>query len=127
MAVAVTNETLVLNVVNPITQSAATADVADLAEAFTFTPSVRDNKYMAVIYNVSAANGVVTYSIAAGDAWAASAALTGSVAAGVQSAIVLEGGKYSSEDGTIVITITPASGKKLLTDHTLTATGIQMP
>lgn len=127
MAVAITNETMVLNVINPITQSAATADVADLAEAFTFTPSVRDNKYMVVIDNVSGANGTVTYSIAAGDAWAAGDALTGSVVQGVQSAIVLEGGKYLSEDGTIVITITPASGKKLLTDHTLTAVGIQMP
>lgn len=127
MATAIVNETLVLNVVNPITQTAATADTADLAEVFTFTPATFDNRYLIMIYNVSAVNGTVTYSIAAGDAWAAVAALTGSVAQGIQSAIVLEGGKYLSEDGTIVVTITPAGGKKLKTDHTLTAVGVKMP
>lgn len=127
MAVAVTNETMVLNTINPITQSAATETSIDVVEVFTFTPSVMDNRYLLVIYNVSGANGTVTWSIAAGDAWAAGDALTGSVVQGVQSAIVLEGGKYLSEDGTLVVTITPASGKILLTDHALTVTGIQMP
>ena len=127
MAVAVTNETLVLNIENPITQSAATETSVDVVEVFTFTPAVKDNDYLLVIYNVSGTDGTVTYSIAAGDAWAADAALTGSVTQGVQSGIVLEGGKYLSEDGTIVVTITPAAGKILLTDHALTAVGVQMP
>lgn len=127
MAVAVTNEQIVLNVINPITQSAATSSVIDAVEVFTFTPAERDNRYLILINNVTAGEGTITWSIAAGDAWAAGDALTGSVAQTIQSAIVLEGGKYLSEDGTIVITFTPASGKRLLTDHAMTATGIKMP
>lgn len=125
MAVSVTNEQLVLNTVNPITFDAATADTADLAEVFTFTPTVYDNNYIIVMDNASAINGTVTFSVAAGAAWAGSAALTGSVAQGIKSALVLEGGKYISSSGTIVITFTPASGKKLKTDHTFKAVGIQ--
>ena len=127
MATAVTNETLVLNTVNPISTTAATADTADLAEVFTFTPSVFGNKYIIEINNVSASNGTVTYSLAAGAAWAGSAALTGSVAQGIRSQLVVETGKYLSSSGTLSLTITPASGKKLKTDHTLTVCGIHAP
>ncbi len=126
MAQTITNEVLVLNTLNPITVTAAAADTADLAEVFTFTPTAFPNKYMIEIDNVSDANGTVTFSIAAGTSWAAGDALTGSVAQGVKSAIVLESGKYFGATG-FVVTITPASGKKLLTDHTLTVTGVQLP
>ena len=127
MAVAVTNETLVLNTVNPITQDAATADTANLAEVYTFTPTVFGNRYMILMNNPTAGEGTVTYSITAGAHWAGVAALTGSVANEVQSAIVLETGKYLSAAGTIIVTFTPATGKKLLTDHAFTAVGVQLP
>jgi hypothetical protein len=127
MAVAVTNETLVLNTVNPITQDAATSSVVNATEAFTFTPTVFGNRYMILMNNPTAAQGSVTYSITAGAHWAGVAALTGSVANVVQSAIVLETGKYLSAAGTIIVTFTPATGKRLLTDHAFTAVGVQLP
>jgi len=127
MAIAVTNETLVLNTVNPITQTAATSSVINTAEVFTFTPAVFGNRYLILFDNVTAGEGTVTYSIAAGAPWAGDAVLTGSVANAVQSGIVLETAKYQSATGTFSITVTPATGKRLLTDHAFTATGIQMP
>lgn len=126
MAVAVTNSTMVANTITTITDNAATADTIDLAEVFTFTPTKAGYKYLIEIDN-GPTNGTITYSIAAGGFWAAGAALTGSVAQATKRGIVLEGAKYKAAAGTIAITFTPASGKKLLTDHALKVRAIQLP
>ena len=128
MATAVTmTDISAFNTATAVTKVAATADVADTAEEFTITPTKRDGLLVVRINNVSAANGTVAFSVAAGGLWAAGAAKTGTVAQGVSSDVVLEGGKYKKADGTIAITITPASGKKLKTDHTLSIEAIQLP
>ncbi|OUS72983.1 hypothetical protein B1748_23530 [Paenibacillus sp. MY03] len=127
MAVAVQNTTMVLNTITTVTRNAATSSTIDQTEVFTITPTKSDEKVLIYIENVAADQGTVTYSIAAGGYWAAGAALTGSVAQGVGRAIVLEGAKYKAQAGTIAITFTPATGKRLLTDHALRVSVIQMP
>ncbi len=127
MAVSANNETLVLNTPNELAWDAATSSVIDEAEVFTFTPDHPDNKYLIIIDNTSALHGAVGFSVAAGGMWAAGDPLTGSVAQAKAEAIVLEGGKYKSASGTIEITLTPASGKRLLTDHAVRCIAIKMP
>lgn len=127
MAVSTTNSQMVENTITTITANAATSSVIDATEAFTITPTKADYKTLITINNVAAAQGTITYSIAAGGYWASLNALTGSVAQGLSRGIVLEGAKYKGATGTIVITFTPASGKRLLTDHTMTVQVINMP
>ena len=104
-----------------VTANAATADVADTAEAFTITPTKSGN-HVVIMFTNAAANGAYTYSIPVGALWAGDTltAFTGSIAQGTTEAIQLASGKHLSADGTYVITLTPASGKKLLTDHAAT-------
>ena len=71
-------------------------------------------------------HGAVAWSIAAGDYWAAGSAKTGSVAQATTELIMLEGAKYKTQAGTIAITLTPASGKRLLTDHAAAVNCIQI-
>lgn len=127
MAVAVTNTNIpTKNTVTTITSNAATSSVIDTAEVFTITPVKRDGKVLIKINN-GPTHGTVTYSIAKGGFWQAISALTGSVAQATNIGIVLESAKYKKTDGTIVITFTPASGKRLLTDHALTVEVIELP
>lgn len=127
MAVAAVNSTLTVNTIGTVTENAATSSVIDATEVFTLTPTKADHKVLIIIRNVASNQGTITYSIAAGTYWAAGAALTGSVAQGLARAIVLEGAKYKAQAGTIAITFTPASGKRLLTDHLMVVDVIQMP
>lgn len=117
------------NTAVPFVGTAATATVANAAEVFTVTASTKnDNRFAILIKNV-ASQGTVTFSVAAGEFWAApkaAAPLTGSVAQATSSYIILDSSKYMKKDGTISITITPASGKILLTDHALVIGGIQL-
>lgn len=128
MAVTVTETVMLLyDTGYAITSNAATSTVADATEAFTIQPSNADNDVVVIISNPTAAQGSITYSVAAGDFWGAGQALTGTVENATKDAIVLKGAKYKDEDGKIVITFTPASGKKLLTDHAMTVEVIELP
>jgi hypothetical protein len=116
MAVAVTETVIAaLNADQTLTANAATSEVADTAEVFTIVP-VKSGGKMALMFYNGAGHGAVTYSIAAGDFWAA-AAVTGSIAAAATEVLQVETAKVLQNDGTILVTITPASGKRLLTDH----------
>ena len=126
MAVTATINTLAVNTLGVITASAATSSVINATEVFTVVPTVRDQDVVIVINN-GAGHGAITFSVAAGDLWAAGSAKTGSVADGVTSAIVLEGAKYKDDDGAYLITVTPYTGKRLLTDHAMTMQVIQLP
>ena len=118
MAVTVTNTLIsALNADQTLTANAATSSVVDATEAFTITPTGKDNK-MAIVFGNGTGHGAFTYSIAVGaGVFAAPSALTGSIAAGALEVLQIDTGKYMSSSGTIVITLTPASGKRLLTDH----------
>lgn len=126
MAVTVTNVTLTENTIATLTDNAATSSVVDATEVFTFTPTKADARVLIEITN-GPTHGTITYSIAAGGFYAGSAVLTGSVAQALTRGLVLEGAKYKSATGTYVITFTPASGKRLLTDHAMLVRCIQLP
>lgn len=97
------------------TMVAADADTADLAQVFNYTPTGKDNKILVLVDN---ATGILAYSIAAGaGVFKAAAAKTGTVAANTLGAIQIETGPYINASGVIAITLTPASGTKLLTNH----------
>lgn len=118
MAVAVTSSKITaFNTVTAVTANAATADTDALAEVFTITPSRPDYKGVLVIGGTgSAADGNITMSVAAGDLWA-SGAVAGTITKNTVKMIELEGGKVKQDDGTILVTLTPAATDKLLTNH----------
>ena len=124
MGLLVVNKTLTFNTLATSAATAATSTTADEAQLFDIVPTTKAG--IIKIVNASGANGTVTFSLAVGThGGKASAALTGSVAQGVTSYLQVDSGKYANDDGEFALTITPASGKKLLTDHALTVEYIQ--
>lgn len=119
MSVAVTNTNITdYDTETTVTANAATSSVIDTAEAFTVTPTKSGN-HVAILMTNAAGHGAYTWSLPVGALWASdtATALTGSIAAGATEVIQLASGKHLSAAGTYVITLTPASGKRLLTDH----------
>lgn len=116
MAVAVDNTKIVASGIGyQVVNNAATVDSANGSEVFTITPTVAERNTVIRVIN-GAGHGALAFSIAAGDFWA-SKAITGSVSDGKSEIIQIEGA-YSKQDvGTILLTLTPASGKKLLSEH----------
>lgn len=126
MAVTVTNSTMsAYDTEYTLTKNAATSTVADATEAFTITPTKAGSKVVVEFTN-GAGHGAYTYSVPVGDLWAGdtATALTGSIADGATEIIMFESGKHLN-DGVYVITLTPASGKRLLTDHAATVQVIE--
>jgi hypothetical protein len=116
MAVTVTKTTITtINTDQTFTANAATSTTANEAEVFTVTPTKSSGK-SAIVFGNATGHGAYTYSIAAGDLWAG-AAITGSVAAAALEVLEYDSAKVLQDDGTIAITLTPATGKVLLTDH----------
>jgi len=127
MAVACTNTTIAkYNTEYTMTFNAATSSVVDATEVFTVTPTVAGSR-IAIAIKVGITHGAVAYSIAKGGQWGSVAAVTGSVAQAATEIIVFDDAKIMSTSGTYVITLTPASGKRLLTDHAATMQVIEMP
>lgn len=118
MAVTVTNSTFTaLNTITTVIKNAATADVDNTAEVFTITPTKAGKNLLIIIGGTgSGADGNLTYSIAAGDLWA-SGAITGTVTKNTEKMLEIDSAKVLQDDGTILLTLTPASTDKLLTDH----------
>jgi hypothetical protein len=115
---AVTNVKMALNTVKEYATTAATVDTADGKEVFDVTPSKSDGKVLILIANTSALNGSLTASVAAGGFWAAGSALEVTVEQGKTKMLELESAKYLGTNGKYAVTLTPATGKKLKTDHT---------
>ena len=118
MAVTVTNSTIAaFDTITTVTSNAATANVDGTAEVFTMTPTKAGHRCGLIIGGAgSAADGDISYSVAAGDFWA-SVAVTGTVTKNTEKMIELETAKIMQNDGTIAVTLTPISTDKLLTDH----------
>lgn len=114
---AVTNVTVAaLNTQYDLAYTAATVDTANGTEVFDITPTKAYGK-IAVVIQVGDTNGAVAYSFAKGDSVGATGAITGSVAQAKTKIIVIEDAKIR-KGGKYVLTLTPATGKKLKTDHT---------
>lgn len=114
---AITNTKITaLNADQTLTFMAADADTANLAQTFIYTPTGKDNK-ICIGIQVGDTHGAVAYSIAAGVGVFGAAAKTGSIAQAATEVIQIETGKYMLANGTIEITLTPATGKKLASEH----------
>jgi hypothetical protein len=122
MAVAVTNSTIIaLNTSTATTRNVATADADAGAEVFTITPTRPDGKMIIVLdfdnlVATAAADDNATFSIAAGDFWAAEA-ITGTITKSTKTIIQVETGKVLQNDGTILLTLTPSANDKLKSNH----------
>ena len=118
MAVTVTNSTIsAFNTITTMTSNAATANTDALAEVFTITPTETTARLAVIIGGTgSLADGDITYSFAAGDFWAGKA-VTGTVTKNTEKIVQVETANVLQDDGTILLTLTPASTDKLLTDH----------
>lgn len=126
MAVTITNSLVTeLNQEQTLTMNAATSSVINETEVFTYTPTGKDSKIIIGI-QVATGHGAVAYSIANGVGVFAKGAETGSVAAASTEFLQPETGRFMSATGTILITFTPASGKRLLTDHALNVWVIEL-
>jgi hypothetical protein len=120
MAVTCTNVTLEVNTVKVLAADAATETNANKAEAFTFTPTKAGRKIL-ILVTVAAANGTVVCSLGAGSEFWASDAQTFNAVENKTSAFQIEDvARFLTSSDTIVLTLTPATGKKLLTDHAAT-------
>lgn len=114
--VAITNTRIVaLNADQTLTLNAATESTIDTAQKFVYTPTGKDNKILIGFVN-GTGHGAYTYSIAGGSGVFGTAAKTGSIAEGATEVIQIESGRFM-KSGVIEITLTPASGKILLTNH----------
>jgi len=118
MAVTVTNSTIsAFDTITAVTSNAATADTDALAEVFTITPTEITARLSVIIGGAgSGADGNITFSFAAGDLWAG-VAVAGTVTKNTEQAIQVETAHVLQDDGTILLTLTPAATDKLLTNH----------
>jgi hypothetical protein len=105
--------------------TAATAEGANAAEVFDNTPTKRGEKLLIGIVNGAADQGAVAWSIAAGTLFAGVSAKTGSVAQGKTEVVQIETGKHL-KSGKVEITLTPATGKILKTNHAAAIYAIEM-
>lgn len=125
MAVAVTNTAIgVYGTSVDVTSNAATSAVVDATEVFTITTKKPGSKLLIQLTNANT-HGTYTYSIAGGDLWAKKL-ITGSIVQNKRKALMIETGNVGTKTGTIVVTLTPASGKRLLTDHVATMEVIEL-
>ena len=117
--ISVTNSKITtLNTKQALTLMAADADTNDLAQKFIYTPTGKDNRVVIGI-QVGPTNGAVAHSIKGGAGVFGTVAKTGSTAQSTTGIVQIETGRFMQADGTIEFTFTPASGKKLKTDHAL--------
>jgi hypothetical protein len=118
MAVAVVNSTILkMNTVATGTSNLATADTDALAEVFTITPTVGVQKLLIEIGGTgSGADGDITASFAAGEFWA-SKIITATITKNTFKVIEIDLGMVLKYAGTVLLTLTPISTDKLVTDH----------
>jgi hypothetical protein len=118
MAVTAVNSTILhMNIVATGTSNLATADVDGTAEVFTITPTVGVQKLIVEIGGAgAAADGDITASFAAGEFWA-SKAISATVTKNTIKVIQVDLGMVLRYAGTVLLTLTPVSTDKLVTDH----------
>ena len=126
MAVTCTNVTLSRDTVAVLAPDAATADTENLAEVFTITPTKRTDK-MIIEVAVAAANGTVACSLGAGSYWAAKAQTFNAVQNKTSVFHISDIARFMTAAGKILLTLTPATDKKLKTNHAATVQVIELP
>lgn len=122
----ITNVTMAaFDTVTAYSPTAATATDANATETFDLVLTKKPSKAILMFYNANS-HGTYTVSIAAGDCWAGAASATLSIPQNTTKAVQINTSKYMNSDGTIAITLTPASGKILLTNHAATIGCIEL-
>lgn len=104
-------------------QAAAASSVIDTAETFEFASN---GKPFIVLASVANTHGSVALTMTAGDAWAGLAKTIGAAVQNKTTAFYVESGFALLDTGKIEIVATPASGKRLATDHALKLQVIQL-
>ena len=127
MATAVTSSKIVAyDTFAAVTSIAATANTDGGEEEFTITPAKGCQSGVIIVGGTgSAADGDITYSIAAGDLWAGKA-LSGTITQNTTVMIQVETARVMQDDGTISLTLDPAATDKLLTDHAASVKFIEL-
>lgn len=127
MAVSVTGSPITaFNSAITVTSNAATADEDDLDEVFTITPTKAGSKGLIIIGGTgSGADGDITATIAAGDMWAANA-ITLTITKNTEKMVQVDTGRVKTDDGTILVTLSPAATDKLATNHSAYVKFIEM-
>lgn len=126
MATAITN-TLIEKYNTATEYKAATAaaeDTASKTEEFKYTPTGKANKVVFGIA-VAASNGAVKVKFTKAPGVFGGADLEITAAEGKTTVVQVEQGRFVQADGTFQITLTPATGKKLKTDHAATIYAIE--
>jgi hypothetical protein len=126
MAVTVTKTTIAtINTDQTLTANAATSTVTNADEVFTLTPTASGGK-LALMFQNSSTGQTYTYSIAAGDFWASTDAITGSIAGPAIEVLEVDTAKVKQSDGTVLITLTPSTGLALVAGHTAKVYALQL-
>jgi DNA primase len=126
MAVSCNNVTLEVNTVKVLAADAATSTEASAPEAFTITPTKAGRKIL-ILVTVADAHGTVVCSLGAGSEFWASDAQTFNAVQNKTSAFQIEDvARFLTSSDTIVLTLTPANGKRLATDHAATVQVIEL-
>jgi len=127
MAVACTNMTLVRNTVDTLVADAATANTNNTAEVFTITPTKGVDK-MIILVAVANTHGTVACSLGAGAGYWPSKAQTFNAVQNVTSIFhVCDIARFLTTSGTVLLTLTPATDKKLQSEHAATVAVIELP
>lgn len=132
MSVDVTNLTLVRDTLKDRVLDAATADVGDLAEVFTITPTKGMDKIIIEV-EVADTNGAVACKLGKGGQYWAEADLEWSCPQAKTTIMhvsdIARFMKHVAKEvaDTMELTLTPASTKKLKTDHAAKVAVIELP
>lgn len=120
------------------TPTAFASSSANQKTSLVITPSRGSRKLIVIIREVSGSQGTIKVNCSAGSFWAGKALTETSIAQGTAKAFVFESAKHYGNQGDdataldakenkIQVTATPASGKKLGTDHTATWQVLELP
>jgi len=113
------------NTIYGLTANAADEDVANNPQNFTYTPTKAGNRVM-VFASVANTHGSVTITTAAGDFHMGGIVTLVCPQNGL-TGFVVEDAKMKTKAGLMTFTATPASGKKLTSEHALKLYVVELP
>ena len=117
MATAITLNTMTdLNALKELSWTAATADTDALAEEFTFTPTGKRFIFIIDTTAGASAGGNVTVAFSAGTLWAGQAVSLTATKDKIY-AVEIDTARAAGAAGLVTVTLTPAAGDKLKSDH----------
>ena len=124
--IAITNSRITaLNATQALTWVTADQTTDATAQKFVYTPTGKDNKVCFVVYSGAASALIATLSAGAGAFGGAAKANSIPATAGTY-IVQVETGRHILANGTIELSVLPATGKDLVADHALTVAAIEL-